>query len=57
MIPGDKATIYIVDGDVAKRLVVPVLGEAGGTLFVDPQLKAGSPSSSKGARSSTTATR
>ena len=43
MIRGDKATLYIVDGDVARRQVVPVLGEAGGTLFVDPQLKAGVP--------------
>ena len=38
---GDKASLYVVDGDVAKRLVVPVLGEAGGSLFVAPELEAG----------------
>jgi membrane fusion protein (multidrug efflux system) len=38
---GDKATVFRVDGGVAKREVVPVLGEAGGSLFVDPKLKAG----------------
>ncbi len=43
MIRGEKASVYIVEGDVAKRHVVGVLGEAGGTLFVDPQLQAGVP--------------
>jgi RND family efflux transporter MFP subunit len=43
IIRGEKATVYVVEGDIAKRRVVPVLGESGGSLFVDPQLKAGSP--------------
>ncbi|MCA1665177.1 MAG: hypothetical protein LC659_13070 [Myxococcales bacterium] len=32
-----------MQGDVAKSEVVHVLGEAGGSLFVDPKLKAGTP--------------
>jgi RND family efflux transporter MFP subunit len=40
---GDKATIFVVQGDVARRKVVPVLGEAGGALYVDPKLAAGTP--------------
>jgi RND family efflux transporter MFP subunit len=40
---GDQATLFVVDGDVAKQVVVPVLGEAGGTLYVDPKLAAGQP--------------
>ncbi len=28
---------------MAKRRVLPVLGEAGGTLYVDPKLAAGTP--------------
>ena len=42
-IRGDKASIFVVDGDVARRKVVPALGEAAGTLFVDPMLPAGVP--------------
>ncbi len=42
MIRGDKATVFSVDGGVAHRQVVSVLGEAGGSLFVDPKLAAGS---------------
>jgi RND family efflux transporter MFP subunit len=40
-IRGDKATVYAVENNRAKRHVVPVLGELGGTLFVDPSLPAG----------------
>ena len=42
-IRGAKATVFTVDGDVARRVAVPVLGEAGGMLYVDPKLKAGTP--------------
>jgi RND family efflux transporter MFP subunit len=38
---GEKATLFVVDGDVAKQAVVPVLGEAGGLLYVDSKLGAG----------------
>ena len=38
---GDKATVFTVQGDVAKSEVVKVLGEAGGTLYLEPKLKAG----------------
>ena len=40
---GDKATIFSVEGDIAKSQVVHVFGESGGSLFVDPKLKAGTP--------------
>ena len=40
---GDKATLFTVHGDVAKSEIVKVFGEAGGSLFVDPKLKAGTP--------------
>ena len=40
-IRGEKATVYVVDNGVAKRVVVPVLGEAGGSLYVEPKLQAG----------------
>jgi RND family efflux transporter MFP subunit len=38
---GEKASIFVVDGDTAKRQEVAVIGEQGGTLFVDPKLPAG----------------
>jgi RND family efflux transporter MFP subunit len=38
---GDKATLFVVEGDVAKQEIVPVLGEAGGTLYLAPKLAAG----------------
>jgi RND family efflux transporter MFP subunit len=38
---GDKATVFVVRDGVAKREVVPVLGEGGGALYVDPKLAAG----------------
>lgn len=37
-----KATLYVVEGDIARRRVVPVLGERDGSVFVDPALRAGS---------------
>jgi RND family efflux transporter MFP subunit len=39
---GNKATIYVVDGGLAHKSVYAVLGERGGSLFVDPALRAGS---------------
>jgi membrane fusion protein (multidrug efflux system) len=38
---GDNATLFTVQGDVAKSEVLKVLGEAGGTLYLEPKLKAG----------------
>jgi RND family efflux transporter MFP subunit len=38
---GKKADIFVVQGDKVKRETVQVLGEQGGTLFLDPQLAAG----------------
>jgi membrane fusion protein (multidrug efflux system) len=40
---GDQATLFIVEADVARRQTVPVLGEAGGALYLDPRLAAGAP--------------
>jgi hypothetical protein len=37
---GAKASVFMVDGGVAHKQTVPVLGEAGGSLFVDPTLPA-----------------
>jgi len=36
-----SATIFIVEGDRAKKVAVPVKGESVGTLYVDTSLKAG----------------
>lgn len=38
---GDSASVYVVDGGVARKRKLTVLGEAGGSLFVLPQLAAG----------------
>jgi RND family efflux transporter MFP subunit len=38
-----SATVYAVTGETAKRVVVPILGERGGSLFLDPKLAAGTP--------------
>jgi RND family efflux transporter MFP subunit len=38
---GDKANVYVVEGDVAKKRTVPMKGEIGGSLFLDAELKAG----------------
>lgn len=35
---GDRAAVFVVDNGVAKKKSVPVLGEAGDSLFVDPAL-------------------
>lgn len=40
---GQKATLYAVHGDVARSEVYKVLGEAAGTLYVEPKLKADTP--------------
>lgn len=40
-IRGDKAQLFVVEGDVAKKRTVAVKGEREGRLFVDPSLKAG----------------
>ncbi len=40
---GANATVYTVANDLAHRLDVAVIGEAGGTLFVDGALKPGTP--------------
>jgi RND family efflux transporter MFP subunit len=37
-IRGSKANVFVVDGGVAHTQTVPVLGEAGGSLFVEPTL-------------------
>jgi RND family efflux transporter MFP subunit len=38
---GDKATVFVANGDVAKKLVVPFKGEVLGTIYVDPTLQPG----------------
>jgi RND family efflux transporter MFP subunit len=35
---GDKATVFVLEGDVAKKQTVAVLGEIGGSLYVDAKL-------------------
>jgi RND family efflux transporter MFP subunit len=38
---GSQASLFVVDGGRARRRTVAVLGEAGGSLFVDPTLPPG----------------
>ncbi len=38
---GKNATIYVVDGDVAKKEVVPIIGERSGGLLLSPKLAGG----------------
>jgi len=38
---GDKASLFVVENEVAKRLTIPVLGEQSGLLYLDPKLAAG----------------
>jgi membrane fusion protein, multidrug efflux system len=38
---GSKASVFVVEGNVAHARVFPVKGEISGTLFLDPQLPAG----------------
>lgn len=40
-VKGDKATVFVVEGDVAKQVSVEVLGESGGSLFVKRTLAPG----------------
>ncbi|HXJ22428.1 MAG TPA: efflux RND transporter periplasmic adaptor subunit [Polyangia bacterium] len=40
---GSKATVFVVDQGIAHAHTVPVEGEAGGSLFLDPSLAAGTP--------------
>lgn len=39
---GSKATVFVIEDSIAKKSTVNVLGERGGSLFVKPELKAGS---------------
>jgi membrane fusion protein (multidrug efflux system) len=39
---GSKATVFVVDGQQAKKAVYTIKGERGGQLFLDPSLPAGS---------------
>jgi membrane fusion protein (multidrug efflux system) len=41
-IQGEKATLFVVEGNTARSRVVPVKGEVGGTLFLDSSLAPGS---------------
>lgn len=38
---GSKATMFVVDGNVARKEVFAILGERGASLFVDPRLVPG----------------
>ena len=38
---GDKATVFVADGNRAKKVVVGVKGEVLGTLYVDVELPPG----------------
>jgi len=38
---GDKATVFVIDGEKAKKVVVPVKGEALGTLYIGSELAPG----------------
>jgi RND family efflux transporter MFP subunit len=38
---GNKATLYVIDGRTAHKVIADVLGESGGSLFVAPTLRAG----------------
>ena len=40
-IRGSRATLFVVEGGVAKKTVVPVKGERKGMLYLDPLLKPG----------------
>jgi membrane fusion protein, multidrug efflux system len=41
-IRGEKAILFVVEGDIAHSRTVRVVGEAGGSVFLDPELAAGS---------------
>jgi membrane fusion protein (multidrug efflux system) len=38
---GEKASLFVLDGDVAHQKSLPLFGEANGQLYVDPSLGAG----------------
>jgi RND family efflux transporter MFP subunit len=38
---GERATVFVIEGDIARAHTVSMLGEGGGSLFVDPALAAG----------------
>jgi hypothetical protein len=38
---GSKAVLYVVEGDTARSKTLKVLGESGGSLFVETALPAG----------------
>jgi hypothetical protein len=40
-IAGSKATLFVIDGDAARKATFAVQGEQGSDLFVDTALKAG----------------
>lgn len=41
-IRGDKASLFVIEGTMARKRVLPVLGEQGGSLFLDKSLVMGS---------------
>jgi RND family efflux transporter MFP subunit len=41
VVRGSKASLFVVEGNVARARVIPVEGELGGRLFLEPQLPAG----------------
>jgi RND family efflux transporter MFP subunit len=45
---GDKATVFVVEGQRARKAILSVKGERGGSLYVDPSLHAGSSVVSEG---------
>ena len=47
-IRGQKATVFVVDGDTAHSKTFPVIGESGGTLYFDPALPGGAQIVSEG---------
>ena len=40
---GDSANLFTVEGDIAHKRKVAVLGESGGSLFIRPEIPAGAP--------------
>ncbi|HEX4457572.1 MAG TPA: efflux RND transporter periplasmic adaptor subunit [Polyangia bacterium] len=40
---GKSATVFVVDGDVAKKTIVPIIGERSGALLLSPTLAGGTP--------------
>lgn len=39
---GSKATVFVVEGQLVRKSVYPVMGERGGSLFLGPGLRSGS---------------